>query len=321
MQGSTIVFWTLLAIAVFGIASRALRLPYPIVMVVGGAMLAFVPGLPSIRVPPDLVFLVLLPPLLFGGGWQTDPREFREFLEPILLLALGLVIFTTVVVAYFAHAFMGLPLAAAFVLGAVLSPPDAIATEAIADEVPFPRSLNAILSGESLINDATALVIYRFAIAAVLTGTFSFGLAALQFAYVSVAGIAIGIAIARVAGWVLIRLREAKAVDSVTSTIVTIVTPFLVYLPAEALHASGVLATVAAGITLGRHSSSFSIPNRASRHSDFGAPLRFCSTASRFSRSASNCRAFFRNCRSIVRSRSPSTAPQRAPSSSGRGSR
>ena len=250
----TIVFWTLLAIAVFGVLARVTRTPYPIVMVIGGALVALIPGLPRIVLPPDIVFLVLLPPLLFAGGWSTDFRSFKRFLEPILLLALGLVVFTTVVVAYVAHAYIGLPIASAFVLGAILSPPDAIATEAIGETVPFPRGIGTILSGESLINDATALVIYQFAVAAVMTGTFSLAAATLQFVYVSVGGIAIGIAIAEIAARVQIWLRRRALVDEVTAAIVTLVTPFIVYLTAQGAHTSGVLAAVAAGIALSRRS-------------------------------------------------------------------
>ncbi len=255
MMSPTIVFWALLAIAIFGVLARVARTPYPIVMVLGGALVAVVPGLPRVQLPPDFVFLVMLPPLLFAGGWTTDVRNFKRFLEPILLLAFGLVIFTTITVAYFAHAFIGLPLAAAFVLGAILSPPDAIATEAIGESVPFPLAIATILSGESLVNDATALVIYRFAVAAVVTGTFSLATAAWQLVYVSIVGIAIGLAIAEVAGRIQIALRRRGLVDDVTATIVSLATPFLAYLPAEAAHVSGVLAAVAAGMSLSRRSA------------------------------------------------------------------
>jgi Na+/H+ antiporter len=254
MSVATAVFFALLLIAAFAVIARVLRQPYPIVMVIGGALIALIPGLPEIHLNPDIVFLVILPPLLFVGGWTTDAREFKLYLTPILYLSLGLVIVTTVVVAFFAHWLIGLPLAAAFVLGAVLSPPDAIATEAIADEVSLPRATAAILSGESLVNDATALVIYRFAIAAVVTGTFSLFSATLQFFYVAIGGVAIGLVLAEGIAWVQTRVKQSKYADDTVSTIFSIVTPFLVYLPAEALHASGVLATVTAGVALGRRS-------------------------------------------------------------------
>jgi monovalent cation/hydrogen antiporter len=255
MRQPTIVFWTLLAIAVFAVAARALRRPYPIVMVVGGALLALVPELPTIALRPDTVFYILLPPLLFGAAWRTDFREFREFIGPITTLALGLVVFTTVVVAYGAHWLIGLPLASAFVLGAVLSPPDAIATEAIAEEVPFPRAIAAVLSGESLVNDATALVIYRFAVVAVVTGAFSLAGATLQFLYLCIGGIAIGLVIAELIGRIQTWLRRSSLGNQTISTVLSLVTPYLVYIPAEAAGASGVLAAVAGGIYLSRKST------------------------------------------------------------------
>ena len=155
----------------FAVLSRILHKPYPVVMLAGGAVLALIPGLPRVGLAPDLVFLVMLPLLLFGGGWTTDFREFKRHLAPILWLALGLVVVTTACIAYMAHEWMGLPWGAAFVLGAILSPSDAIATEAIAEEVDFPKATETILSGESLVNDAAALVIYAFAVEAVMRGS------------------------------------------------------------------------------------------------------------------------------------------------------
>ena len=248
------VFWTLLAIAIFGIVARALRKPYPIVMVVGGAALAAIPELPTINLRPDTVFYLMLPLLLFGSAWRTDFREFREFLGPIIALALGLVIFTTVVVAFGTHWLIGIPLSVGFVLGAILSPPDAIATEAIAEEVPFPRAVGAVLSGESLVNDATALVVYRFAVLAVVTGSFAPRGVTLQFLYVCGVGILIGIAIAAVLASLQIWLRKVKIGDPALLTVLSLVAPFLVYMPAEAANASGVLAAVAGGIFLSRKS-------------------------------------------------------------------
>lgn len=255
MRQPILVFWTLLAIAVFGIAARFLRRPYPIVMAVGGALLALIPELPSIDMRPDTVFYVILPLLLFGSAWRTDFGEFREFLGPIVALALGLVVFTTVVVAFGAHWLMGIPLASGFVLGAILSPPDAIATEAIAEEVPFPRAVAAVLSGESLINDATALVIYRFAVIAVVMGSFSPRGITAQFLYVCGVGIAIGLVIAMILAQLQIWLRKRGIGDPALSTVISIVAPFLVYMPAEAANASGVLAAVAGGIYLSRRST------------------------------------------------------------------
>jgi len=255
MEHPAIIFWTLLATAVFGVAARFLRQPYPIVMVLGGVLLALLPQLPTITMRPMTVFFVLLPALLFGAAWRTDFGEFKEFLGPIVMLALGLVVLTTVAVALGAHWLIGIPLASAFVLGAVLSPPDAIAVEAISETVPFPRAVGVILSGESLVNDATALVIYGFAVTAVITGAFSLAGASLEFVYVALVGTAIGIAIADVLGRLLQLLRKAKLADPAVTCVITIATPYLIYVPAEWAHASGVLAVVAGGIYLSRKSS------------------------------------------------------------------
>ena len=249
-----LVFWMLLAITVFAIVSRLVRVPYPIVMLGGGTAIALIPGIAPVSLAPDIVFLVLLPLLLFGGGWTTDWRRFKEFLAPILWLALGLVVITTVVVAFVAHAWMGLPIASAFVLGAILSPSDAIATEAIAEEIPFPPGSATILSGESLVNDAAALVIYGFAIEAASRGRFSFASSALDLVYVTVAGIGLGILIAWAVYGVNRAMQRASINDELMGVLLSLVTPFLTYLPAQAVHASGVLAAVSGGVFLSSRS-------------------------------------------------------------------
>jgi CPA1 family monovalent cation:H+ antiporter len=252
---SSLVFWMILAITIFAIVSRLSRIPYPIVMLLGGGLAALIPGMTPVLLPPDVVFLVLLPLLLFSGGWATDVRAFKAFLGPILWLALGLVVLTTVVVAYVAHAWFGLPLASAFVLGAILSPSDAIATEAIAEEIAFPPGSETILSGESLVNDAAALVIYGFAVAAASSGTFALAPAALDFVYVSVAGVAIGVTVAWVMQRVVAALQKANLDDELIGVLLSIVTPFLTYLPAQAAQASGVLAAVGGGVFLSSRST------------------------------------------------------------------
>src|SRR4029453_8180048 len=163
----------------------------------GGLLLGLIPKLPKVRLNPDLFFLFVLPPLLFPAALFTSWCDFRANLRPISLLAIGLVLFTTVAVACLAHYFMDLPLAAGFVLGAIISPPDAIAATAIAKRLKVPRRIVTILEGESLVNDATALVAYRFAIVAVLTGSFSLAHASGKFFVVGVGGIVIGLAV----GW------------------------------------------------------------------------------------------------------------------------
>jgi len=179
----------LLSVAVLALVARRLHIPYPILFVIGGLLLGLIPELPKIRFDPELVFLFFLPPLLFPAALFTSWRDFRTNIRPISLLAVGLVLFTTVAVALLAHYFMDLPLAAGFVLGAIISPPDAIAATAIADRLRIPRRIVTILEGESLVNDATALVAYRFAVMAVVTGSFSLTRASGQFFLVAIGGI------------------------------------------------------------------------------------------------------------------------------------
>ena len=237
----------LLAVAVLALVARRLNIPYPILFVVGGFLLGLIPELPRIRLEPELVFLFVLPPLLFPAALSTSWRDFRANLRPISLLAIGLVLFTTVAVAYLAHYFMGLPLAAGFVLGAIISPPDAIAASAIAERLKVPRRIVTILEGESLVNDATALVAYRFAVAAVADGSFSLGHASAQFFVVGLGGILLGLAV----GWLAEQFHK-RVDDAPIEITVSLLTPFVAYLAAERLGVSGVLAVVAAGLHLGR---------------------------------------------------------------------
>jgi Na+/H+ antiporter len=237
----------LLAVAVLALVARKLHIPYPILFVLGGLLLGWIPGLPKVRLNPELVFLFFLPPLLFPAALFTSWRDFRLNLRPIALLAVGLVLFTTVAVAYLAHYFMNLPLAAGFVLGAIISPPDAIAASAIAERLKVPRRIVTILEGESLVNDATALVAYRFAVVAVATGSFSLAHAGGQFFIVGLGGILIGL----IVGWLAEQFHR-RVDDAPIEITVSLLTPFAAYLCAERLHVSGVLAVVTAGLYLGR---------------------------------------------------------------------
>jgi CPA1 family monovalent cation:H+ antiporter len=236
----------LLAVAVLALLAGKLHIPYPILFVIGGLLLGLIPKLPKVRLDPELVFLFFLPPLLFPAALFTSWRDFRANQRPIALLAIGLVLFTTVAVAYLSHYFMGLPLAAGFVLGAIISPPDAIAATAIADRLRIPRRIVTILEGESLVNDATALVAYRFAVVAVATGSFSLTRASGQFVLVGVGGILIGLA----AGWLAEQFHK-RVDDAPIEITVSLLTPFAAYLSAERLGVSGVLAVVTAGLHLG----------------------------------------------------------------------
>jgi monovalent cation/hydrogen antiporter len=246
------VFSILALVAVLAVIAKGTRQPYPIVFLIGGIALAFVPGMPALKLAPDLVFLVFLPPLIFGDGYITDWREFKRYIQPIALLATALVVATSVSVAFVAHWVIGLPLDVGFVLGAILSPTDTIATDAIAEETGMPRRLQTILGGESLINDATGLVLYKFAVASVIIGTFSFGSALVQFAYVAIVGVAIGIGGGLLAEKITRFLFDKNLVDDVITVTITLVTPFLIYLAADRLGASGVLAAACGGLVLGR---------------------------------------------------------------------
>jgi CPA1 family monovalent cation:H+ antiporter len=208
--------------------------------------LGLIPKLPKVRLEPELVFLFVLPPLLYPAALFTSWRDFRANLRPIGLLAIGLVLFTTVAVAYLAHHYMGMPLAAGFVLGAIISPPDAIAATAIAERLSVPRRIVVVLEGESLVNDATALVAYRVAIAAVITGSFSMPHATAQFFLVGFGGNAVGLLV----GWLAEQFHK-RVDDAPIEITVSLLTPFAAYLLAERLGVSGVLAVVTTGLYLG----------------------------------------------------------------------
>ncbi|MEA2304235.1 MAG: monovalent cation/hydrogen antiporter [Solirubrobacteraceae bacterium] len=237
----------LLAVAGFLTLAHRTGLPYPILLVVGGVALGLVPGIPDVELDPDLVLVIFLPPLLYAAAFFSSLHELRDNLRPIGLLAIGLVTFTTLVVGVVAHAVIpALSWPAAFTLGAVLSPTDPIAATAIASRVGAPRRFVTIIEGESLINDATALTLYKVAVAATLSGSFSIWHAAGSFVLSSVAGILIGAAI----GWLLVHVRRATE-DTTTEITISLLTPYFAYLPAEALGASAVLAAVTAGIWIG----------------------------------------------------------------------
>lgn len=250
MQTVELLILLLILLAGFGLLARKLQLAEPIVFVVGGLAVSLIPGLPQVELRPDYVFLIVLPPLLYAQAWFTSWKDFCDNLRPITFLAIGLVLFTTTAVAFVAHALVPeLPLAAAFVLGAIVSPSDAIAASAIAHRLCLPKQMVIILEGESLVNDATGLVAYRFALAAVATGSFSMAQAAGGFFLVGVGGVAVGLLVA----WVIAQLLRWVREDLI-DIVLSLIAPYVAFLLAERLHVSGVLATVAAGIYLGAHS-------------------------------------------------------------------
>ncbi|MDP9492525.1 MAG: Na+/H+ antiporter [Actinomycetota bacterium] len=226
-----------------------IRIPYPIPLVLGGLVLGFVPGMPRIELPPDIVLVAVLPPLLYGAAFFSPLRELRANAKPIGLLAIGLVLTTTVAVAAVAHtAIPGIDWPTAFVLGAIVSPTDPTAATAIAQRLGLSRRLVALVEGESLVNDGTALVAYRFAVAAVVTGSFSLAAASGRFVLSIVGGIVVGIAV----GLVIREVRRRLDNPPVEITI-SILSGYFAYLPAEALDVSGILAAVTVGIYMGWH--------------------------------------------------------------------
>jgi monovalent cation/hydrogen antiporter len=248
-EAIAVVLILLVAATVLALVARRIGIPYPILLVLGGLGLGFVPGLPPIELEPEIVFLLFLPPILFGAGYFTSLRDFKRNFRAITLLSVGLVIFTTAAVAIAAVALVpGMGLAAAFALGAIVAPPDAVAATTVFQRLGVPRRVVTILEGESLVNDATALVAYRFAIIAASTGTFSIANAGLTFIAVAAGGIAFGLLMGLIIAWALRRID-----DPVFSVVLTLLAPVATYLPAETFHLSGVLATVAAGIWVGRN--------------------------------------------------------------------
>src|SRR5437667_4410256 len=248
-QAETIVLLLGLVAALVVIAQK-INLPYPVVLVLAGLALSFVPRLPEVKLNPNIVFYFFLPPLIYPAALFTSWRDFRRNLRPILLLAIGLVLFTMVAIAYVAHSLIpALPWAAAFALGAIVSPPDAIAATSVLTRLSAPHRIEAILEGESLVNDATALVALQFAVVALMTGSFSLENAALRFVWAAIGGVVFGLLV----GWVM-RWVQRQLDDPPVQITISLLTPFLAYLPAERLHVSGVSATVAAGIFLGWHS-------------------------------------------------------------------
>jgi CPA1 family monovalent cation:H+ antiporter len=248
----------LVLMAVLVIVAQKSAIPYPVLLVLGGLSLSFVPILPVIRLDPNLVLFFFLPPLLYPAALFTSWRDFRRNLRSILFLSIGLVLMTTTVVAWVAHTFVpGLPWAAAFALGAIVSPPDAVAAEATLKRLRIPSRIQTVLGGESLVNDATALVAYQFAVVAMVTGSFSLGEASLRFVFVSLGGVALGLLVGLIMRWV-----QGRLDDPPVQTTISLLTPFTAYLLAERLEVSGVLAVVAAGMYLGWHSTALSARTR-----------------------------------------------------------
>ena len=244
-----IVLFLMLCAVALGWVARHFKFPYPIALVIGGGLLGFVPRLPQPAFDPQFTLVLVLPPILYQAALLTSWREFKANTRPIGLLAIGLVIVTTLAVgATLKLLIPDIPWAAAFVLGAIVSPPDAVAATAILHRLSIPRQVVTILEGESLVNDAVGLVIYKFAVAAVLTGVFSLRQASLELVGVAIGGIALGFLM----GQAFVIVHKYLG-DAFIEVLTTIAVPYIAYITAESLHVSGVLAVVAAGIVRGRY--------------------------------------------------------------------
>jgi CPA1 family monovalent cation:H+ antiporter len=233
-------------VAGLNVVAHRLSIPYPIVLVLGGLALGAVPGLPNVTLDPNLVLVVFLPPLLYSASIFADLRALRDNLRPILLLSIGLVLVTTVAVAVIAHAVIGFSWALAFALGAIVSPTDPVAATTIMRNLGVPRNTVNVIEGESLVNDASALVIYRVAVSAAVGGSFSASHAALQFVGAALGGIAIGL----VVGYVVAEIRR-RIDDTTTQLTISLLSGYVAYIPAAELGLSGVLAVVTAGLWIG----------------------------------------------------------------------
>jgi monovalent cation/hydrogen antiporter len=250
-----VIFGLLVATAGLAVLARVVGVPYPVTLVAGGAAIGFLPGVPSVELDPELVLLIFLPPLLYGAAFFTSVRDLRRNAGPIALLSIPLVFVTMLAVALVAHEVIGLDWGPAFVLGAIVSPTDAVAPAEIMRRIGAPRRLISIVEGENLTNDWTALVLYRFAIAAVVTGSFSLWEAGPKFLATGVGGVIVGLAAGRV-----IREIRARIDDPPTEITISILSGYAAYLPAEELGLSGVIAAVATGLYMGWHTPQLTTP-------------------------------------------------------------
>ncbi|WP_197277100.1 Na+/H+ antiporter [Sphingomonas profundi] len=248
-----LTFELLLGLLAFCVAlalvARRLNLPFAVALVLGGMAIAFIPGLPQIEFEPELALALFLPPLLQLSAYRTDWPAFRTSLRPILLLAVGAVFFTAAAVALVAKWLVpDLPWGAAIALGAIVAPPDAVAAAAVLKDLRPPKRIITVLEGESLLNDASSLVLYRFAVAATLAGSFDLQQGALSFFLSALGGGIIGYVVGRIAMWIF-----AKLDDTLHDITVSVLAGFAAYFLAEAVHVSGVLGVVGCGLVLGRH--------------------------------------------------------------------
>ena len=253
-QNLLLVIGLLFAVSLLASLSATLRIAQPLLLVIGGLAIAVVPGLPHVTLAPELVFLIFLPPLLYEAAWFTSWREFWRWRRSITMLAFGLVLFTSTIVAHVAVAVIpGFTLALGFLLGGVISPPDAVAATSVLKGLRLPKRAITILEGESLVNDASSLIVFRFALAAVVTGHFSMAEAAQEFLMAAGGGVVLGVVLA--AG--IYHLHKVIPTTPSINTALTLLTPYAMYIAAEELHWSGVMSVVSGGLFLSYRSHSF----------------------------------------------------------------
>lgn len=248
-----VVLALILAVVLVAVVARLVPVPMPLLQIGAGVLLSPLPAMTRVHIDPAVFFVLFIPPLLFADGWLMPRRDLKLVLRPVLALAFGLVLATVLVVGYTLHALIpSLPLAAAFALGAIVSPTDAVATAAMTQRLPLPRRMTLIINGESLINDASGLVAFKFAVAAMATGTFSLLEAGGELVLVALGGAVIGLVVGYVVGHTQSMIVRASGGDvPVVHTMLSLLTPFAAYLAAEAADVSGILAVVSGGLYAG----------------------------------------------------------------------
>jgi monovalent cation/hydrogen antiporter len=250
-----VIFGLLLGVTTLAVLARVVGVPYPITLVLGGSVIGFIPGVPSVELEPELVLLIFLPPLLYGAAFFTSLRDLRQNARAIALLSIPLVGVTMLAVAVVAHEVIGLGWGESFVLGAIVSPTDAVAPAEIMRRIGAPRRLLTVVEGENLTNDWTALVLYRFAVAAVVTGSFSLVEATGKFVLTGLGGLVVGLVAGRI-----IREIRSRIDDPPTEITISILSGYAAYLPAEELGFSGVIAAVTVGVYMGWHTPQLTTP-------------------------------------------------------------
>lgn len=257
MHPLPLVILLLVFVVALSLVAKRLNVVQPVALTIAGLAIGFLPGLPEVMLEPSLVLLVFLPPILYSAAWYMPSREFRKYFEPIVMLALGLVIATSVGIAFTALWLLpGFTLAMGFLLGAILSPPDAVAATAVLKQVRVPKKIVSVLEGESLVNDASALIVFQFALGAVLTGQFSLAEASLKFVWVAAGGVAMGWLI----GYISFLVHRHFRMEPSIEIMFTFITAYAAYLLAESIHVNGVLSVVTAGLLMGRKQSQTHTP-------------------------------------------------------------